>query len=85
MTYLGKRILVLMTLELAWFPIETLGRPEGLICVCVDGGEFIFVMLKNPVLLGAMALRDLFSLKDWLRIKPLANADTAPKAMAPMR
>lgn len=73
-----------MTLEPAWFPIETLGRPEGL-DVCVLGGEFIFVVLKNPVLLGAMALRDLFSLKDWWRIKPLANADTAPKAMAPRR
>lgn len=49
------------------------------------GGEFIFVVLKNPVLLGAMTLRDLFSLKDWRRIKLLANADTAPKAMAPRR
>lgn len=55
-------------------------------CVCLGGGgQFIFVVLKNPVLLGAMALRDLFSLKDWLRIKPLASADTAPKAMAPRR
>lgn len=28
----------LMTLEPAWFPIETLGRPEGLaVCVCVWG------------------------------------------------
>lgn len=76
-----------MTLEPAWFPIETLGRPEGLdVCVCLGGGgQFIFVVLKNPVLLGAMTLRDLFSLKDWLRIKLLANADTSPKAMAPRR
>lgn len=55
-------------------------------CVCLGGGgQFIFVVLKNPVPLGAMTLRDLFSLKDWRRIKPLANADTAPKAMAPRR